>query len=281
MRVTWVAGLALVVLVTNPVRADEWSHQYPLKGAPQLHVKTDDGSVRIESAAGPEVDARVTTEGWRIAPGEVTITESQTGDRVDVEVRLPKGRHGFGSGHRSITVALRVPMQADLYVQTGDGSIDVQPVSGHLDLSTGDGSITADGLQGAIRLHTGDGSIRATGLTGRLEADTGDGHLNVRGRFDVLDLRTGDGGIEAAAEPGSRVESAWSLSSGDGGITLRLPEGLGAEIDAHTGDGGIVLDKPVTVTGSISNNSVRGKLGAGGLPLRIHTGDGGIRLLGL
>jgi hypothetical protein len=281
MRVTWVAGLALVVLVTNPARADEWSHQYPLKGAPQLHVKTDDGSVRIESAAGSEIDARVTTEGWRIAPGEVTITESQTGDRVDVEVRLPKGRHGLGSGHRSITVALRVPMQADLYVQTGDGSIDVQPVSGHLDLSTGDGSITADGLQGAIRLHTGDGSIRATGLTGRLEADTGDGHLNVRGRFDVLDLRTGDGGIEAAAEPGSRVESAWSLSSGDGGITLRLPEGLGAEIDAHTGDGGIVLEKPVTVTGSISNNSVRGKLGAGGLPLRIHTGDGGIRLLGL
>jgi hypothetical protein len=281
MRVEWVAGLALVVLVAIPARGEEWSHQYPLKGAPQLHVKTDDGSVRIETGAGSEIFARVTTVGWRIAPAEVTITESQTGDRVDIEVRLPKVRHGFGTGHRSISVALRVPKQADLYVHTGDGSIDVQPVSGHLDLSTGDGSITADGLQGAIRLHTGDGSIRATALSGRLEADTGDGHMNVRGRFDVLDLRTGDGGIEAAAEPGSRVEAAWSLSSGDGGITLRLPEGLSADIDAHTGDGGIVLDKPVTVTGSISPNTVRGKLGAGGLPLRIHTGDGGIRLLGL
>ena len=60
---------------------------------PDLHVKTDDGSVRIETAAGAEIDARVTTEGWRIAPGEVTITESQTGDRVDIEVRLPKIRH--------------------------------------------------------------------------------------------------------------------------------------------------------------------------------------------
>jgi DUF4097 and DUF4098 domain-containing protein YvlB len=223
----------------------------------------------------------VTTEGWHIAPGEVTITESQTGDRVDIEVRLPKNRPGWGTGHRSITVALRVPKQADLSVHTGDGSIEVQPVSGHLDLSTGDGSITADGLQGAIRLHTGDGSIRATGLSGRLAADTGDGHMNVRGRFDVLDLRTGDGGIEAAAEAGSKVEAAWSLRSGDGGITLRLPEGLGADLDAHTGDGGIVLDKPVTVTGTISPNTVRGKLGAGGLPLQIHTGDGSIRLLGL
>lgn len=281
MRVAWVAGLALVVLVGSPARGEEWSHQYPLKGTPQLNVKTDDGSVRIETAAGSEIAARVTTEGWRIAPGEVTITESQTGDRVDIEVRLPKVRHGLGTGHRSISVALRVPKQADLDIHTGDGSIEVQPVSGHIDLSTGDGSITADGLQGGIRLHTGDGSIRATALSGRLEADTGDGHMNVRGRFDVLELRTGDGGIEAAAEPGSRVEAAWSLSSGDGGITLRLPEGLSADIDAHTGDGGIVLDKPVTVTGSISHNTVRGKLGDGGLPLKIHTGDGGIRLLGL
>ena len=98
MRVAGVVGLALVVLVARPARGDEWSHQYPLKGKPQLHVKTDDGSVKIEASAGPQVDARVTTEGWRIAPGEVTVTESQTGDRVDIEVRLPKTRHWLGPG---------------------------------------------------------------------------------------------------------------------------------------------------------------------------------------
>jgi hypothetical protein len=280
MRVACVAGVALALLAAGPARGDEWSHQYSLTGVPQLHVKTDDGRVRIETVAGSEIAVRVRTVGWRIAPGEVTITESQTGQRVDLEVRVPKG-HGFTTGRRSIDVVLRVPKQADLDVQTGDGSIEVQPVSGRVDLSTGDGSITAEGLHGGIRLHTGDGSIRATGLEGRLEAETGDGHMDVRGRFDVLDLRTGDGGIEAAAEPGSRVEAAWSLSSGDGGITLRLPEGLGADVDAHTGDGGIVFDKPVTVTGAVTRNAVRGKLGAGGLPLRIRSGDGGIRLTGL
>jgi hypothetical protein len=105
--------------------------------------------------------------------------------------------------------------------------------------------------------------------------------MNVRGRFDVLDLHTGDGGIDAEVEPGSKVEAAWSLRSGDGGITLRLPEGLGADLDARTGDGHIVLDKPVTVTGTVSPSAVRGKLGAGGPPLRVETGDGSIRLLGL
>lgn len=278
MRVAWLAGLALVGLAAGPARGDEWSHRYPLKGGADLHVKTDDGSVRIETSDAPEIAARVTTEGWKIAPDEVTITESQSGDRVDIEVRLPK-RYGFtGIGHRSVKVVLQVPKRADLDVRTGDGSVEVQPVSGRLSISTGDGGITVDGLQGEIQLHTGDGSIRATGLAGQLKADTGDGQLNVRGRFDQLDLSTGDGGIEAVVEPGSKVEKAWSLKSGDGGITLRVPEDLGAEIDAHTGDGHIELDKPISVTGSIGRSSVKGTLGAGGQPLRIHTGDGSIRL---
>jgi DUF4097 and DUF4098 domain-containing protein YvlB len=280
MRVAWLAGLALVALAATPARSDEWSHQYPVKGRPDLHVKADDGSVRIETSTAAEIGARVTTEGWRIAPGEVTITESQTGDRVDIELRLPKGAR-FGMGHRSIEVGLRVPKESDLDVSTGDGSIKVEPVSGRLTLSTGDGSITGDGLQGEIRLHTGDGSIRAAGLSGRLKADTGDGSMTVRGRFDVLDLRSGDGGIDAAAEAGSKMEASWSLHSGDGSITLRLPEGLGAELDAQTGDGSISIDKSLGVSGTIREHSVRGPLGPGGPPLKIYTGDGSIRLSGL
>ena len=277
MRVASVTGLALVVLAANPARGDEWSHQYPLKGGAELHVKTDDGSVRIETGVGPEIDARVTTVGWRIAPGEVTITETQTGDRWTSRCGsrriAPGGEPGTGRSPSPCECPSRPTSRPHRRRQHRE------PVPAP-QLSTGDGA-SRDGLQGAIRLHTGDGSIRATGLSGRLAADTGDGHMNVRGRFDVLDLRTGDGGIEAAAEAGSKVEAAWSLRSGDGGITLRLPEGFGADLDAHTGDGGIVLDKPVTVTGTISPNTVRGKLGAGGLPLQIHTGDGSIRLMGL
>jgi len=74
MRVAWSAGLALAVVVAAPVRGEEWSRKYPLKGRADVHVKTDDGSVRIESGAASEIDARVVTEGWRIAPGEVKIT---------------------------------------------------------------------------------------------------------------------------------------------------------------------------------------------------------------
>jgi hypothetical protein len=281
MRLFGFASLALVVAAAAPAGADEWSHRYPLKGRADLHVRTDDGSVRVESGALSEIEARVTTDGWRLAPGEVSIKESQTGDRVEIEVLLPKLRGWHWDGHRSIEVVLRVPAEADVDVHTGDGSITAGAVSGRVSLSSGDGSITADSLGGEIKLHTGDGSIRASGLSGELRADTGDGHMSIRGRFDALDLRTGDGGIEAAADAGSKVASAWSLSSGDGSVTLRLPRDLGADLDAHTGDGGIHVDSPLAVKGTVSDNSVRGQLGAGGLPLRIRTGDGSIRLSGL
>jgi DUF4097 and DUF4098 domain-containing protein YvlB len=278
MHKAWLAALAVTFVAASPARGDEWSHRYTVSGTPDLHVKTDDGSVHVEAATGAEIAARVTTEGWTIGPSGVTVVESQTGDRVSVEVRVPKGHFGW---HRSVRVELQVPRQSNLEVETGDGSVEAQGVSGQLRISTGDGSITAGDLGGEIRLHSGDGSIRASGLDGRLEAHTGDGHMEVRGRFDLLDLSTGDGGIEAAVERGSKVDSPWSLRSGDGGIRVRVPEDLGADLDADTGDGSITLDAPLTVTGTVKSSSVRGKLGSGGSPFRIHTGDGSIHLGGL
>ena len=34
----------------------------------------------------------------------------------------------------------------------------------------------------------------------------------------------------------------WDISTGDGGVSLYLPTGFGAELDAHTGDGSIRND---------------------------------------
>jgi hypothetical protein len=214
----------------------------------------------------------VTTSGWRIAFGEVTIIESQTGDRRDRCAAADNARD-----RAPLVAVLCLPKGGRPEVHTGDGSIDVEPVSGRISLSTGDGSITTDGLKKNIRLHTNDGSIRATNLSGRLKADTKRLHERP-GRFDVLDLRMGDGGIDAAAESGFKVEAAWSLRSGDGSIILRVPDNLNADLDAHTDDGSISLNMPVTVSKTIRKNAVRNPLGPDSPPLQIYTNDGSIRL---
>jgi len=60
--------------------------------------------VRVEPGEDARVDARVTSVGWRIAPEAVTITESQNGDRIDIEVRLPRSVFSISTG-RSLAIA--------------------------------------------------------------------------------------------------------------------------------------------------------------------------------
>ena len=62
-------------------------------------------------------------------------------------------------------------------------------------------------------------------------------------------------------------------------MTLELPDGFSASVDAHTGDGGITVEGlPLPTPTGESKDTLRGSMGAGGKTLRLRTGDGGIRL---
>jgi hypothetical protein len=115
-------------------------------------------------------------------------------------------------------------------------------------------------------------------VDGTLRARAGDGRITATGRFDVLELGTGDGRIEARALTGSTMTSSWNVHTGDGSVTLELPGNFAADVDLHTGDGHITADIPVAVEGRLGEKDIRGKINGGGPLLRIHTGDGSIRL---
>jgi DUF4097 and DUF4098 domain-containing protein YvlB len=283
MNRTLLAGtfitLMTIAAAATPARADDWSKTYQISGRADLRVSTDDGDVTIVGADQKQIDARVTTEGYKIASNEVRIEESQNGDHVVISVKMPHFNFSFfGGRHKSIKVELHVPRDLELDVQTADGNVVAQNVAGRIHFNTGDGNVTATSVHGDIRLHTGDGRIEGTNFDGSLDADTGDGNLRISGRFDTLSLKTGDGNIEAQVGSGSKVANTWTVRSGDGHITMRVPADLNANVDAHTGDGSITLDIPITVAGSLSHSSVHGKLNAGGGTLSISSGDGSIHL---
>lgn len=263
-----------------PTRADEWSKSYTINGRADLHVSTDDGNVSITSADQKQIDVRVITEGYKIGPHEVRIEESQNGNQITLNVKLEHGGWSilqFG-GHKSIRVELRVPRELDIDAHTGDGNVTAQGASGRIHIDTGDGNVTADGLKGDISFRTGDGNIQAANLDGTLHADTGDGNVVVKGRFDSLNSKSGDGNIDAEAFSGSKTVAGWTIQSGDGQIVLRVPGDLHADLDAHTGDGSITLDMPVSVEGSLSRSLIRGKINGGGGLVKISTGDGSIHI---
>jgi hypothetical protein len=282
--------------VATTARAEEWTKSYAISGRAQVRVDTNDGAVRIATGDAKQVEFRVIYEGYELNK-DLHIDSRQDGDSVQLNARVT-GHWGFSWNHnrRGPRIEVRMPKDADLQIDTGDGSVETQPVNGHVkihtgdgsvrvqavngnvDIDTGDGSITLDGAKGDIRLHTGDGHIEARNLDGRVDANSGDGHIKIDGRLDALNVKTGDGSIDARVEPGSKLSGGWSIRTGDGSVDLVLPADLQANIDASTNDGHISLGIPVTVEGTFSNSQIHGKMNGGGQSLTIHTGDGSIRL---
>ncbi len=293
---TGFAALLTIAGLTPRASAEEFSKVYAISGRAQVRVDTNDGSVRIATGDSKQVEFRVIYTGYQIDKN-LHIDTRQNGDNVEINARVT-GHWGFSLGvnHRNVRIEVRMPKDADLQIDTGDGSVETQPlngrvkihtgdgsvkvqaVSGNVDIDTGDGSITLEGAKGDIRLHTGDGHIDARNLDGRVDANSGDGHIKIDGRLDALNVKTGDGSIDARIEPGSKLVGGWSIHTGDGSVDVVLPPDLQANIDASTNDGHISLGIPVTVEGTFSNSQIHGKMNGGGQSLTIHTGDGSIRL---
>jgi DUF4097 and DUF4098 domain-containing protein YvlB len=63
----------------------------------------------------------------------------------------------------------------------------------------------------------------------------------------------------------------------NGGIDLRVPQHYNAHLETATVNGGISIDFPVTVQGTIKNH-LNTDLGSGGSTVHIQTVNGGINI---
>jgi putative adhesin len=280
---------ALAMLTACEVTLDSQGHivhdekRFTVDGTPDVRLTTFDGSIELRSWDKAEVLVEIEKRGpTDAAIARLEVASKQDGNRIEIEVKKPAGDEaffGFGRYSPSASLIVTLPQHSNVVARSGDGSIRATRLKGRIELRTGDGSIRATDLSGEMTLHTSDGSVALDGAEGRLDLETGDGGVNVAGRFGSVKLHTGDGSIVFRAEPGTAMTDDWSITTGDGGVTMYLPPDFGAEVDAHTGDGGIRNDLQLTVgaEGEVGRRTVRGRLGAGGKLLRVRTGDGGIR----
>jgi DUF4097 and DUF4098 domain-containing protein YvlB len=293
-RITFPYAALLAAGFVSPVMAEEYVKQYSVTGRPTVHVNVDDGRVHVTTSDSPQVEFRVKYEGYTL-DRNLSIDSSQQGNSVELRARIKPGLT-IGLNMKRLSTEVRMPKDADLQLETGDGDVEVASVngtvtlqsgdgrlkvsqlSGTIDLHTGDGAISAESLKGSIRLRTGDGSIDASNIDGKLDATTGDGPIRLSGRFDDLDIRSGDGSVSARVASGSSMASNWNIHTGDGAVDLTLPADFKANLEATTSDGHITLGLPVTVDGQVSTSRVVGKMNGGGGALKIRSGDGSIRL---
>src|SRR5439155_576918 len=131
MRLT--ATLLFVLLALTPLaRADEWSKTYAITGKPELRVETSDANIRVDTWRQNPIEARVTSEHWKI-----------------------------GEGGGSIKLELPENFAADVDLHTGDGHISLDmpvTVEGRLGGNNIHGKLNGGG--NLLTIHTGDGSIK-------------------------------------------------------------------------------------------------------------------------
>ena len=255
---------------------------FAVTGKADVELKTFDGSIEVTSWDKPEVAVTIERRADTQAEAEaLKVTADQTGNRVVIQAVKPERSDaqlqvGFHHG-RSVRFVVIVPRTTDLNATSGDGSISVSGITGRVDARSGDGSIATSDISGDVGLDTGDGSISANNVTGNLKINTGDGSVSIKGQPRGLMAHTGDGSVSVDVTSATAAGD-WELTTGDGGIHVSLPANFNAQVDAHTGDGGIDATAFGLHTTGEDRNDLRGTIGSGGPTLRLRTGDGGITL---
>jgi hypothetical protein len=208
-----------------------------------FRLENVNGEVFIESWNGNEViiEAEKSAESEEFLR-TIEIEVRETGRGVEVITHLPRLRDRYrnSGGNRAVSYTIRLPMEADLDVETVNGQVEIYAIRGAIEASTVNGNVEAEDIAGEVRISTTNGSIRA----------------------DYSDLSDGN----------------HSFSTTNGSVKLSLPPGAGGEIDARTVNGSITTDFPATVQ-KLSRRHLRGTFGVGGgLNLEIETVNGSVTI---
>jgi DUF4097 and DUF4098 domain-containing protein YvlB len=248
-----------------------------------LKIETFDGAIAIRSWDKNEVLVEIERRGPDQAAAEaLVVNQMQEGNRISIEAPSPRNERNVitvGSWQsQSVNFTVTAPRRVMLQARTADGSVEARDLQGTIDVNSGDGRIVASNLEGDVKVHTGDGTINIDRAAGRVDADSGDGSIEIDGRLDVLTVRTGDGPVRVNAANGSTMKSDWQITTGDGRISLRLPDGFNAAVDASTGDGSVRVEgiSKGTRDGDEDRSRVVGQLGSGGANLMLRSGDGSV-----
>lgn len=226
-----------------------WSGE--LTSGQRVIVRNLVGNIRVEAARGNTLEvvaskrwrrgrpADVSIDATRVARGDVLVCARWT-DNVTCTEDTYRTRGGNVNNDTQVDFVIRLPAGANAVLHTTIGNLEATGIAGSVDAETTNGS---------IRIEAGEGPVQAS---------TTNGHLDIR--FTKL------------------PPQGASYTTTNGSITVSLPDGTDADVDARTVNGRIDSDFPVTVTGSISRRGLRGTIGRGGPRLTLVTVNGSIRI---
>src|SRR6202171_884115 len=259
----------------------------PSSGHVLAKLETQGGHIQVTDVAG---DLNAITGGGHINVGNIVGSASLRSGGGHIRAAQIGGRSELETDGGNITVG-----HAESYVnvRTGGGQIDFGEVRGSVHAQTGGGGIRIMYVSGPMEVESSAGSICLTRVAGAVQAATADGTItawiNPSGGPD-----SGPGGGPnnlpgaASVHPATvQLAGASQLASGNGDIVVFLPRNLAVNMDALVTQGGehhidadpaLHLSFQTEKSNSAGPVHAIGVLNGGGIPLKLRTSAGKIRL---
>ena len=134
------------------------------------------------------------------------------------------------------------------------------PQTTDLSLKTHNGAVAISDVRGQIRFEAHNGAVHLKRLAGDVSGGTHNGEIKAE--------------LMGSLWEGRQLE----LSTNNGGITLSMPAGYSAHVQAETSNGHIQSDFPITVSGEIKPRRLDTNIGSGGSPIHLTTHNGQVTL---
>ena len=94
------------------VHADEWSKTYTITGKADLRVETSDADIHVDTWDQKTIEARVTSDRYKIGGRGLKIEEHQSGDSVELQVHFPHEVHIINFNfHNRVDVEIHMPRE--------------------------------------------------------------------------------------------------------------------------------------------------------------------------
>jgi hypothetical protein len=221
----------------------EFNQTYPLQPGGSFELQNVNGTVDVQGWDRDTIEIRaVKTAKHKESDLElVSIDVDAKPGAVSVSTRYPQNE----GVEVAVEYIVRVPHFARVeHLGTVNGTLRISGVEAVEDLRT---------VNGNIEVYEGGGSVHARTTNGNV-------HL------ELLHVQDKNGAVAETT---------------NGSVLLALPADTHADLETRCLNGNFFSELPVAFESTLKPREMHGKLGRGGVPIRLHTVNGGIRLVAL
>ncbi len=221
----------------------EFNQTYPLQPGGTFELQNVNGTVDVQTWDRNEVEVRAVKTAKRKESDLdlVSIDVDAKRDSVSVTTRYPQNE----GVEVAVEYIVHVPHCAHVeHLGTVNGTLRVAGVEAIEDLRTVNGNIEVYDGGGAVHAHTTNGNV----------------HL------ELLHVQDKNGAVAETT---------------NGSLLLAVPSDTQADVEARCLNGSFYSELPLALASTQRPRETHGRLGKGGVPIRLHTVNGGIRVVAL